>query len=250
MKIIDAHAHCGRQDRFPPQDLRDYTSCLGGSGIKAAIMFPPVAEIYDRYDPSFKDTEEWRQRRAVSNEYLLGISSSRFEVFPFFFIWNDFAVGQLSDSHKGIKWHRHPDEPVYDYASPKCAVAVSEIRRRNMPVVLEEEFENTLFFINELAEGVRVIIPHLGMLNGGYERLRGSGIWEKPNVYADTALASSGEMKDYVSRYGHGKILFGSDFPFGDPATELNKVLRLNLPDEQRDAVIGINAAKLLSEVK
>ena len=249
MKMIDAHAHCGRQDRFPPQDLSDYISRLDNSGIRAAIMFPPVAEIYDRYDPNFKDNEQWRRRRAESNEYLLGISSSQFEVYPFFFIWNDFAVDQLSEAHKGIKWHRHPDEPVYDYANPRCADAVSEIRRRNMPVVLEEEFENTLFFINELAKGARVIIPHLGMLNGGYELLRGKGIWEKPNIYADTALAPSGEIKDYVLRYGHERILFGSDFPFGDPASELNKVLRLNLPAEQRDAIIGRNAAKLLSEV-
>jgi hypothetical protein len=249
MKIIDAHAHCGRLDRFPPQDLRDYTSYLGGSGITAAIMFPPVAEIYDRSDPNFKDTGGWRSKRAESNEYLLGIGSSRFEVYPFFFMWNDFAIEQLSEAHKGIKWHRHSDEPVYDYANPRCAAAVAEIRRRNMPVVLEEEFENTLFFINELAEGVRVIIPHLGMLNGGYELLRRNGIWEKPNIYSDTALASPGEIKDYVLHHGHERIQFGSDFPFGDPASELSKVLRLNLPDDQRDAIIGLNAAKLLSEV-
>ncbi len=40
--------------------------------------------------------------------------------------------------------------------------AIDEIKRRNMPVVLEEEFENTFIFINELAVGVKVIIPHLG----------------------------------------------------------------------------------------
>jgi hypothetical protein len=43
-----------------------------------------------------------------------------------------------------------------------------------MPVVLEEEFENTIRFINELAIGVNVIIPHLDLLNGGYKEW-GSG---------------------------------------------------------------------------
>ena len=246
--IIDAHAHCSRQDRFPPQDLGDYLSHLGRSGIRAAIMFPPVNEIYDRYDPGFKDTLQWRNRRRESNEYLLGISGSEFTVYPFFFIWNDYAVDQITSAHKGIKWHRHPDEPRYEYENPLCYAAITEIRRRSMPICLEEEFENTLYVINELAPGIKVIVPHLGLLNGGYEMFRRRDIWAMPNIYADTALAPSNDIKDYVSRYGHERIMFGSDFPFGDPVHELNKVMRLNLTDEQRAAIIGLNAAKLLAQ--
>ncbi len=246
--IIDAHAHCGRKDRFPPQDLRAYMAHLGSSGIRAVIMFPPVIEIYDRYDPAFKDTPQWRNRRRESNEYLLGISRSDLTVYPFLFIWNDYAVDQLTPAHKGIKWHRHPDEPRYEYESPLCSAAVAEIRRRNMPVCLEEEFENTLNFINDIGQGVKVILPHLGLLNGGYEKFRRRDIWAMPNVYADTALAPPGDIKDYVSRYGHERIMFGSDFPFGDPVHELSKVMRLDLTDEQRAAICGLNAAKLLAE--
>ncbi|MHC1724662.1 MAG: amidohydrolase family protein [Syntrophobacteraceae bacterium] len=247
-KIIDAHAHCGCLDRFPQQDIGDYVSCLGGSGIKGAVMFSPVFEIYDRYDPDFKDTASWRQRRAASNEYLLSTGAPGFEVYPYFFIWNDFAVEQLTDAHKGIKWHRHSDEPVYNYDDPRCSAAVEEIRRRKLPVCLEEEFKNTLYFINELGGDIKVIIPHCGMLNGGYEVLRRHHVWEKPNVWADTALASAGEIKDYILRYGHERIMFGSDFPFGDPVSELNKILRLKLNDSQKEAIIGSNAARLLGE--
>lgn len=246
--IIDAHAHCGRVDRFPPQDVRDYASFLGKSGIRAVVMFPPVSEIYDRYDPGFKDTDPWRERRRESNEYLLGISSPELTVYPFLFIWNDYAVDQITPAHKGIKWHRHPDEPRYDYENPLCTAAISEIRRRNLPVCLEEEFDNTMFFLNELARGVRVIIPHLGLLNGGYEGFRRRDIWAMPNVYADTALAPPRDIKDYVSRYGHDRIMFGSDFPFGDPVHELNKIMRLDLTEAQRSAITGLNAARLLSE--
>ncbi len=67
-----------------------------------------------------------------------------------------------------------------------------------MPVVLEEEFENTIRFINELAIGVRVIIPHLGLLNGGYDAFSKHEMWDNPNVYADTALASRYEIEDYL----------------------------------------------------
>jgi hypothetical protein len=245
-KIIDAHAHCGRLDTFPPQDLPDYISNIGGSGIGGAVMFSPVMEIYDRYDPHFRDTGEWKRRRAESNEYLFSVAIPGFEVYPYFFIWNDFAVEQLTGAHKGIKWHRHPDEPVYNYDDPKCAVAIEEIRRRNMPVCLEEEFENTLYFINELAPGVKVIIPHCGMLNGGYDLFRRHGIWEMSNIYADTALAPIGDIMDYISRYGCERLMFGSDFPFGDPAFELHRILRLKLTGEQEKAIVGLNVTRLL----
>lgn len=209
-------------------------------------MFSPVIEIYDRYDPHFSDTGEWRRTRAESNGYLLSVGTPGFEVYPYFFIWNDFAVEQLTAAHKGIKWHRHPGEPSYNYDDPKCAAAIEEIRRRNMPVCLEEEYENTLYFINELAPGVKVIIPHCGMLNGGYDLLRRRGIWEMPGIYADTALAPAGDISDYISRYGCERLLFGSDFPFGDPVSELHKILGLKLTGEQERAIIGLNITKLL----
>lgn len=245
--IIDAHAHCGRLDRFPPQDLKDYRSCLRDSGIGGIVAIPPVIEIYDRYDPGFRDSPQWQKQRAESNTYLLGAGTEDFTVYPFFFIWNDFAVEQISNGHKGVKWHRHSDEPVYNYNDPKCAAAVDEIRRRNMPVLLEEEFTNTLFFINELAPGITVIIPHLGYLNGGYELLRNRGVFEMPNVYTDTALAPVADIADYINRYGYERIMFGSDFPFGDPGAELDKVLRLKLTDGQKEAVVGGTVAELLS---
>ncbi|RLB76150.1 MAG: hypothetical protein DRH24_18400 [Deltaproteobacteria bacterium] len=166
--IIDAHVHCGIQDQFPPQSYDDYFSIISGSGIKEAVMFPPVMEIYDRYDPNFTDSTQWKNRRKAANEYLLHIRTTDFRVIPYFFIWNDFAVDQLTSQHKGIKWHRHSDEPMYYYDSPRCRKAVDEIISRNMPVVLEEELDNTIRFIEQIAKDVTVIIPHMGMLNGGY----------------------------------------------------------------------------------
>jgi predicted TIM-barrel fold metal-dependent hydrolase len=65
-------------------------------------------------------------------------------------------------------------------------------------------------------------------------------------IYADTALAPAGDISDYVSRYGCERLMFGSDFPFGDPAFELQKILRMNLTGEQKEAITGGNAARLL----
>jgi len=246
--IIDAHAHCGIQDRSMPQSFDDYHSQIQGSGIEAVVMFSPVMEIYDRYRPNFEDNTEWQQRRKISNEYLLTLGNSDIKVIPYFFIWNDFAADQLKLQHKGIKWHRHPNEPIYHYDDPKCKRAIDEIMRRNMPVVLEEEFENTMRFINELAIGVRVIIPHLGLLNGGYDAFSKHEVWDNPNVYADTALASRYEIEDYLDNFGYDRILFGSDFPFGDPKEELTKILNLSISQENKEMILGLNLKRLLAD--
>ena len=248
-EIIDAHAHCGVTDRSFAQTYEDYAARVEGTPIGGVAFFSPVLEIYDRYDPIFGDSPAWQERRRQSNAYLLSLTSPELTVYPYFFIWNDFAVEQLTPAHRGIKWHRHADEPVYFYDDPKCKAALEEIRKRRMPVVLEEELANTLRFVRELAEGIRVIIPHLGGLNGGFQAIVEAGLWEMENVWADTAMASPGEISEYIRRYGHQRLMFGSDYPFGDPAAELQKVRSLGLETAVEAAVVGGNFLRLQKEV-
>eukprot|EP01106_Pelomyxa_sp_JSP_P003235 TRINITY_DN14875_c0_g2_i1.p1 TRINITY_DN14875_c0_g2~~TRINITY_DN14875_c0_g2_i1.p1 ORF type:complete len:121 (+),score=30.43 TRINITY_DN14875_c0_g2_i1:112-474(+) len=114
-----------------------------------------------------------------------------------------------------------------------------------MPVVYEEVLSNTQRFTRELAAGVRVIVPHFGMLNGGYFALLEEGIWGLDNVWVDTALADPGEITDYVKRYGHRKVLFGSDWPFGEPLDELLKVEGLGLTRQETDDICWNNVVGL-----
>ncbi len=246
-EIIDAHAHCGRQDRNPPQTLEAYLCAIRRSGIVGAVMFPPVIEIYDRYDFAFEDDDYWRKRRKEANRYLPDLEVPGFRIIPFYFIWNDFAVEEITTAHRGIKWHRHGDEPEYRYDDPRCRAAIEEIRRRNMPVCLEEEWRHTVRFIDDMASGVRIIIPHFGLLNGGYESFRREGIWDRANIFTDTSLVPGGLIEDYVNRYGHDRIMFGSDFPFGDPGYELGKILGLKLPEGVKQAIAGGNVTRLIS---
>lgn len=247
--IIDSHAHCGVIDRSWPQSFEDYARQLIGTDIAGAALYSPVMEIYDRYDPFFTDTTEWQQRRTDSNAYLLSLDSPGLTVYPYFFIWNDFAVDQLTPAHCGIKWHRHPGEPVYCYETPKCRDAIDEIRQRKLPIVLEEELANTVQFIREMANGATVIIPHLGGLNGGFHAIAEAGLWELENVWADTALASRNEIGEYTRRYGFHRLMFGSDFPFGTPPSELEKVRSLGLDPGVEAAVLGGNFIRLQKNI-
>jgi len=63
--------------------------------------------------------------------------------------------------------------------------------------------------------------------------------------WVDTALSSRGELREYLRRYGHRRLLFGSDFPFGSPSNELHKVYSLDLDPEAEAAVLGGNFMRL-----
>ena len=190
------------------------------------------------YNPYFQDNEKWQDKRKKANEYVLSLANrtKSFRVYPFFFVWNDFNLENLS-SYQGIKWHRHENEPRYDYKSEKCRIFIDEIQKRNLPVALEEEFENTLLFINYLAPKAKVIIPHCGLLNGGYERFCSFKIWEEERIYIDTSLAGPEIVVDYIKRYGYNRIVFGSDFPFGIPKVQLKKILELEILEDAKKAI-------------
>jgi hypothetical protein len=243
-QVIDCHLHCGRQNvSWRWEDLRPH---LAVAGITGAGLIPPVEDVYDRYDPAFTDAPAWQAGRRRAHQYLLDLQDPDIAIYPYFFVWNDFAWEDLGPEFVGVKWHRHGNEPEYQYGEPRCREFLEVVNKRGLPILLEETLHNTLFFLEKLVPaGIPVIIPHLGGLNGGYRALDRAGVWGLPQIYADTALAAVSEMEDYLSRYGHTRLLFGSDYPFSYPERELEKVQRLNLPGEQAQAVLGDNFRRL-----
>lgn len=239
--IIDSHIHCGKDLPF-----RVISPLLKNAGIDGACLFAPVEDIYDRYDPFFTDTPEWKLHRKEANRYLLKLSQNEANIFPYLFVWNDFDYEELDFKYRGIKWHRHVDEPVYNYRDKRCLEMIERISNLKLPIVFEESFENTIYFVNELAPKANIIIPHLGMLNGGYYAIDSSGIWKRDNVYADTALAPIQHIKDFINKYSSAKLFFGSDFPFGEPGSELRKVKSINLPEEEKAGIMGRNILRML----
>ena len=247
MKIIDSHMHCGVQNvSLPFETIQVY---LREGGIDGACLFAPVEDIYDRYDYHFQDNTAWINCRQMANEYLLGLQQSRADIHAYYFVWNNFKKEELKKGYKGVKWHRHEDEPVYHYDDPLCEAFLQTVYNLQLPILLEESFENTLYLIKRIDGRTPVIIPHLGMLNGGFQMLFHSGVWDDKTIYADTALASSWEIARFLEKYGSTRLLFGSDFPFGSPAQELQKIKRLSLDADDLENVIGRNFLKLIKAI-
>lgn len=244
MEIIDSHIHCGVQNVRQP--FESIAPLLDGAGIQGACLFAPVEDIYYRYSAHFDDDESWRRCRQQAHEYLLSVADAHPGVFVYYFVWNDFVTEDLDRGFSGIKWHHHAGEPSYHYGESRCDAMIDAICERRLPVVLEETFETTQDFLGRIDGRTVVIIPHLGMLNGGFERLLAAGVWESPNVYADTALAGRREMGVFVERYGPERLLFGSDYPFGEPADELQRLQSVGFSDDELEKICSGNIGKLI----
>lgn len=234
--VLDAHVHCGLT---LPMDVL-YPRWKKGN-IDGGVIFSPVEEIYDRYDPDFVDSEFYHKSREKVHCYLESLISER--VFAFWFVWNDFVLP--GKSFTGIKWHRHSNEPQYNYNTEECRRFIEHICNLRLPVIIEEEFHHTLELVKRIKMRTAVIIPHFGGLNGGYCRLKEAGLFENPKVFVDTALASPVDIKDFASDYGVERILFGSDFPFGEPFYERSKVERI-FSAKERKKVLAQNILDLL----
>lgn len=238
MLALDSHAHCGLT--IPLEEIR---TLWEGADIKGGVLFSPVEEIYNRYDPAFVDSEYYRQSRRKVHNYLESLISRW--TFVYWFVWNDFAFPR--EGFAGIKWHRHSYEPKYRYDSQECASFIEHICSLRLPVIIEEELHNTLELANRINGRTVIIIPHFGGLNGGYEQLKHAGLFENPNVYVDTALAARYEIEDFAADYGVERILFGSDYPFGDPAYERHKVEKI-FTGGAREKVLAGNLLELLGQ--
>lgn len=236
MLVLDAHAHCGLT--LP---LARLYPLWQKAGIDGGVLFAPVEEIYDRYNRQFIDSPEYQESREKVHAYIKSLVARH--IFVYWFVWNDFALP--ADGFTGIKWHRHANEPLYKYDTKECQLFIDHICHLRMPIIIEDELHRTLDLVNRIKGRTVVIIPHFGYLNGGYFNLKQAGLFEHPSVYVDTALAERHEMADFAADYGVDRILFGSDFPFGDPAYELHKVEQV-FANQAKVKVLAENLLALL----
>jgi predicted TIM-barrel fold metal-dependent hydrolase len=54
--------------------------------------------------------------------------------------------------------------------------------------------------------------------------------------------------RELIHIYGAERILFGSDYPMWDPVTEVERFMRNDLTDEERELICWHNAERFLGE--
>ena len=154
----------------------------------------------------------------------------------------------IPKAYYGGKWHwmRGVQDSAsnYEVLDDKALPALIEkLRRTGKPIIFEEELSFTERFV-AMADGVLLVIPHLGLLGGNPVDFLLS-FKDKKNVYFDTALASKEMILRFVETVGPERILFASDVPFGSMVSELSKVVTLPIPDEDKEKIEYKNFLRL-----
>ena len=166
---------------------------------------------------------------------------------PYFYIRENFP--SIPPEYFGGKWHwmRGWQDTASNYDlldDPDLPDLVERLQNADKPIIFEEEFDFTVRFV-ERFPGLKLIIPHLGLLGGNpLDFLR--AFKDEKNIYFDTALGGQSTIGEFVRTIGPERVIFGSDIPFGSMESELAKVMGLSLAYADKKRILADNILDLI----
>jgi predicted TIM-barrel fold metal-dependent hydrolase len=262
VRIIDIHTHVwpeavapaaieslmslGTMTCYYDGTVSGLLGSMGTNGIDVSVTQPVATK------PS--------QVRSI-NDWSAGIASER--VVPFGAMHPEFEnpaeeLARIAAlGFKGIKLH--PEHQAFAPDEPRLSPIYEAAIANNLTVFFhagEDEWHPTLHgtpdtFVNVLDAypDLRVVLAHLGgfrLWNDVAERLVGR------DVYLDTAYTlghlPDADFVEIVHAHGAGRVMFGSDGPWTDPAAEIAWLRRLPFREGVIEALLGGNAERLLAE--
>jgi predicted TIM-barrel fold metal-dependent hydrolase len=231
--IIDSHSHWGPSLSMGTEvTTAELQRQLQESGISYVILIPFPSTAIANNDINVKLLKETRRIKSF---------------LPYHYIRENYDVqgfNPIPPEYFGGKWHwmRGWQDSASNYKvleDPELPGLIEKLHKINKPIVFEEDLNFTEQFV-DMAEGLPLIIPHLGLLGGNpYDFLR--AFKDKESIYFDTALASREQIGKFVETIGPERVIFGSDVPFGSMRSELDKVLSLPIPHEDKELLLFKN---------
>ncbi len=182
------------------------------------------------------------------NSKLLDETMRVREFIPYYYVREDWDDALIPEEYYGGKWHwmRGVQDAASNYEvlrDPALPRLIEDLTRIGKPIIFEEELAFTERFV-EMAPGLPLIIPHLGMLGGNPGDFL-DAFKDKENIYFDTALSTKSTILKFIEAIGPERILFASDIPFGSMKSELSKVKDLPIDESERDLILAGNIVRL-----
>jgi len=91
-----------------------------------------------------------------------------------------------------------------------------------------------------------IILAHLG--RGFYEESV-EAARKCSNIYFDTSTCLNpetvGEISELIRKIGVQRVLFGTDWPWRDPKKDIEIIKSMNLTDEEKKRIFGLNAKEI-----
>ncbi|MCQ2378928.1 MAG: amidohydrolase family protein [Victivallaceae bacterium] len=154
---------------------------------------------------------------------------------------------------QGVKLH--PDFQRFDLDAPKAMKMYEELEMRDIPMLVhlgdrELTFSKPLRLarVAERFPKLRIIAAHMG----GYlawdearEHLAG-----RPNVWFDTSstlpFLREDKFVEMIYAYGVDRIMMGSDYPSKSQKRAIGEILKLDIPDADKEKICFRNACRFL----
>ena len=263
--IIDFHTHS-----FAPKVAERAVSAIEKSSGYTPYTRGLVDQLENRMDEWGVDracvlpiaTKPTQQR--VINDWAAELKNSSSRMIPFGTVHPE--ADDLGDELQRIKElglygvKLHPDYQRFMADDPVLDEMYGLIEETGLPVILHAGWDcyspNLIHCSPERARKLKLrhpklklVLAHLGG-NDQWEQVRDLLAGLDGELYFDTSFTAKcpdALMTEIIKKHGSDRILFGSDCPWESAAKMAEKLLRLDITDNDRDRIFGLNAERLLS---
>lgn len=220
-------------------------ACMDRFGVSASVLQPVITK------PSqLHSLNEWA--KSLSSDRLIPFGG----IHPRTENYKEDIDFVASLGLKGLKFHAEyqgfsvdaPEMlPIYDYAFEKGLIILHHACfDPAFPPPYRSSPAQFAHIADEMKGGT-LVVAHLGGQRQHEDVLRHL---VGKNMYLETSMGFSEYTEEHFLRvvraHGADKILFGSDAPWGRADLEIAAIRNSPLTEEEKNAILGANAAKLL----
>lgn len=195
------------------------------------------------------------------NNWLFGINSDRFIKFaslhPFYDKWS-YELDRIKENAQGIKFQ--PEFQMFYIDDEKIFHVYEKIQKLQIPILIHCGYELSLtglvqagpkqmLNVKKHFPEIKFIAAHMGGFKM-WDEIENSIIGDD-YFYIDTSSAlvfmEKEQIYRFLNKHNKNKILFGTDFPIGNPEKDIELIKSLNIEKEYLEKIMHINAEKLLN---
>jgi uncharacterized protein len=248
--IVDGHAHIAPTD-YGNTDI--YLAVLKEAGIDRGVVVPggmmDVRKMTDYITGNAKP-----ENPVPNNAYVEASCKANQTLLNGFVCVNphdpqgfELLETSLRNGSRGLKFS--PLSHQFSFGSKSVAGLVSLCGDYGFPVYTHVVFSpgaSTAKFaaLARQFPKTNFILGHMGF--GPADREAVEAAAEMENFFLETSTGSFLNIQEAVKKVGAGKVIFGSEFPLAHPANELQKIMLLDLPEHEREKILGGNIVDLL----
>ena len=235
MVMIDAHLHLGGI----PSGKKEWGSFLEYKKIAQKLGIEKYCVI------PIGLPENFTNKSTPNNDVVLKEAEKNKSLIPVYW-FNVFDLPKSIDKrYKAIKLHS--DIGKVDIDNTRVVDFVNKI---NLPVFVhtnESKEYTVLSKVSKLAKKVNVpvIAVHSGSVTSTFFKLDDYNFTD--NVYFETSgIQYAIILQKIYQRFGAKRIIFGSDYPFGDPRVSLAMIDSLEPTKKEREQMTSKNIQRIL----